>query len=383
MMSSNGLPIARLLGIEIRVSFTWAILVSIITLLGAQQAALTAPGLAAPVQWLIGVAIAVGFLASVVAHELAHALLGRRYGVESTTIVLGFVGGLAPLSIQAPRPRDELVIALAGPLLSLAVGGILLGLGVLDAVVAPGLGALAGSLVVLGALNVILAGISLLPGMPLDGGRVVRALAWARTNDRDRAGAVAARVGRLLGFTVIGVGIAMALADLATEGLLVIALGWLLTTGARTLDRRLALERLLRGVTVREAMEADPPSVGPNLTVDTFADRYEGPDGVPAMPVVEDEHVLGIIGRRRLQRLGRRRFGSTRASEVMTVPPQAPVLTPDDPLWEALDTMNSGGIDGLAVAVEGRLAGMLTRNSVSEAVRTRAAADAARRAAGA
>jgi Zn-dependent protease/predicted transcriptional regulator len=382
-MGGNGLPIARLFGIEIRVSFTWAILVAIVTLLGAQQVALTAPGLAAPVQWLIGVAIAVGFLASVILHELAHALVGRRYGVESTTIILGFVGGLAPLSIQAPTPRNELVIALAGPLLSLALGGIMLGLGVLDAVVAPGLGALAGSLVVLGALNVIVAGISLLPGMPLDGGRVVRALAWARTKDRDRAGAVAARVGRLLGFTVIGVGIAMALADLATEGLLVIALGWLLTTGARTLDRRLALERLLRGVTVREAMEADPPSVGPNLTVDTFADRYEGPDGVPAMPVVEDEHVLGIIGRRRLQRLGRRRFGSTRASEVMTVPPQAPVLTPDDPLWEALDTMNSGGIDGLAVAVEGRLAGMLTRNSVSEAVRTRAAADAARRAAGA
>jgi len=382
-MGGNGLPIARLFGIEIRVSFTWAILVAIVTLLGAQQVALTAPGLAAPVQWLIGVAIAVGFLVSVIVHELAHALVGRRYGVESTTIVLGFVGGLAPLSIQAPTPRNELVIALAGPLLSLALGGIMLGLGVLDAVVAPGLGALAGSLVVLGALNVIVAGISLLPGMPLDGGRVVRALAWARTKDRDRAGAVAARVGRLLGFTVIGVGIAMALADLATEGLLVIALGWLLTTGARTLDRRLALERLLRGVTVREAMEADPPSVGPNLTVDTFADRYEGPDGVPAMPVVEDEHVLGIIGRRRLQRLGRRRFGSTRASEVMTVPPQAPVLTPDDPLWEALDTMNSGGIDGLAVAVEGRLAGMLTRNSVSEAVRTRAAADAARRAAGA
>lgn len=382
-MGGNGVPIARLFGIEIRVSFTWAILVAIVTLLGAQQVALTAPGLAAPVQWLIGVAIAVGFLVSVIVHELAHALVGRRYGVESTTIVLGFVGGLAPLSIQAPTPRNELVIALAGPLLSLALGGIMLGLGVLDAVVAPGLGALAGSLVVLGALNVIVAGISLLPGMPLDGGRVVRALAWARTKDRDRAGAVAARVGRLLGFTVIGVGIAMALADLATEGLLVIALGWLLTTGARTLDRRLALERLLRGVTVREAMEADPPSVGPNLTVDTFADRYEGPDGVPAMPVVEDEHVLGIIGRRRLQRLGRRRFGSTRASEVMTVPPQAPVLTPDDPLWEALDTMNSGGIDGLAVAVEGRLAGMLTRNSVSEAVRTRAAADAARRAAGA
>ncbi|HET7831308.1 MAG TPA: site-2 protease family protein [Candidatus Limnocylindrales bacterium] len=374
----GGVPIARLLGIEIRVSFTWAILVAIVTLLGAEQAAITAPGLATPVRWLIGIAIALGFLVSVVIHELAHALVGRRYGVEAKVIVLGFVGGLAPLSIQASTPRRELSIALAGPLVSLALGGGLLAVGVLDALVAPGLGALAGSLVVLGALNVLLAALSLLPGMPLDGGRVVRALAWARTADKDRAGAVTARVGRLLGFTVIGVGIAMALADLATEGLLVVALGWLLTTGARTLDRRLALERLLRGATVREAMQPAAAWVGPNLTVDTFADRYEGPEGVPAMPVVDDDRVLGIIGRRRLQRLGRRRFGSTRAMDVMAVPPQTPVLAPDDPLWDALDVMNTGGLEGLAVAVEGRLTGMLTRDSVSEAVRLRAAAQAAR-----
>jgi Zn-dependent protease len=374
----GGVPIARLLGIEIRVSFTWAILVAIVTLLGAEQAAITAPGLATPVRWLIGIAIALGFLVSVVIHELAHALVGRRYGVEAKVIVLGFVGGLAPLSIQASTPRRELSIALAGPLVSLALGGGLLAVGVLDALVAPGLGALAGSLVVLGALNVLLAALSLLPGMPLDGGRVVRALAWARTADKDRAGAVTARVGRLLGFTVIGVGIAMALADLATEGLLVVALGWLLTTGARTLDRRLALERLLRGATVRDAMQPAAAWVGPNLTVDTFADRYEGPEGVPAMPVVDDDRVLGIIGRRRLQRLGRRRFGSTRAMDVMAVPPQTPVLAPDDPLWDALDVMNTGGLEGLAVAVEGRLTGMLTRDSVSEAVRLRAAAQAAR-----
>ena len=372
------MPIARLLGIEIRVTFTWAILVAVVTLVGAEQAALTAPGLATPIQWLIGIAIALGFLVSVVVHELGHALVGRRYGVEATVIVLGFVGGLAPLSIQASTPRRELAIALAGPLVSLALGGALLGLGLLDAVIAPGLGALAGSLVVLGALNVLLAALSLLPGMPLDGGRVVRAIAWARTRDEDRAGAVTARVGRLLGFAVIGVGIAMALADLATEGLLVIALGWLLTTGARTLDRRLALQRLLRGATVGDAMQPAPAWVGPNLTVDTFADRYEGPEGVPAMPVVDDDRVLGIIGRRRLQRLGRRRFGSTRAIDVMAAPPQTPVLTPDDPLWDALDAMNTGGLEGLAVAVEGRLTGMLTRDSVSEAVRLRAAAEAAR-----
>jgi Zn-dependent protease len=378
-MGTGGIPIARLLGVEIRVSFTWALLVALVTVVGAQQAAFTAPGLAVPLQWVIGLAVALAFLASVIAHELAHTLVGRRYGVAVSTLTLGFVGGLAPLTIQAPRPRDELAIALSGPLLSLLLGGSLLGLGVLAGIALPQSGALAGSVIIVGALNVLLGGLSLLPGMPLDGGRVVRALAWARTGDRDRASAVTSRVGRLLGFTVMGVGIAMTLADLVTEGLLVVALGWLLTTGARTLDRRLALERLLRGVRVSEAMVADPPFVGPNLTIDTFADRYEGPEGVPAMPVVEDERVLGIVSRRRLQRLGRRRFGATRAADVMSVPPQTPVLAPDDPLWDALDTMNAGGIEGLAVAVEGRLAGLLTRDSVSDAVRTRAAAEAATR----
>jgi Zn-dependent protease len=374
----GGVPIMRLFGIEIRVAYTWAILLAIVTLLGAQQAAITSPGIVAPLEWLIGVVIAAGFLASVIAHELAHALTGRRFGVASSSITLGFVGGLAPLSIQAATPRAELAIAVAGPVLSTALGVALLLLGAIVGLVTPQLGGLAGSLVVLGALNLILALLSLLPGMPLDGGRIIRALAWARTHDRDRAGWATARIGRLLGFTVIGVGVAMLLADLTTEGLLVIALGWLLTTGARTLDRRLALERLLRGVSVGEAMVADPPYVAPHLTVDTFADRYEGPTGVPALPVVDDERVLGIVSRRRLQRLGRRRFGSTRAADVMSSPPLAPVLAPGDPLWDALDMMNAGGLEGLAVAVEGRLTGMLTRDSVSEAVRARAAAEAAR-----
>ena len=161
-------------------------------------------------------------------------------------------------------------------------------------------------------------------------------------------------------------------ADLVTEGLLVIALGWLLTTGARTLDRRLALERLLRGATVREAMREDPPFVGPNLTIDTFVNRYEGADGVPAIPVVDDEQVLGIIGRRRLQRLGKRRFGTTRAADVMAVPPQAPLLAPDDPLWEALDVMSNGGSRASRWRSRAGSRGSSRATACREAVRVRA-----------
>ena len=120
------------------------------------------------------------------------------------------------------------------------------------------------------------------------------------------------------------------LGEFVTEGLIAIALGWLFNTGSRTLERRNALEQLLRGVSVSEAMQRDVPFVGPSLTIDTFANRFEGPDAVAAMPVVDEDQVVGVVGRRRLVRLGRRRFGRTRVDQVMATPPQVPFLAPDD-----------------------------------------------------
>ena len=244
---SGGLPLARLFGIEVRVSFAWAFLLAVVTFIGSQQAAATAPGLGVPLHWLIGVLVALGFLVTVVAHEIAHALVGRRCGVRTTAITLGFIGGLAPLSIEASRPRDEMAIAVVGPLVSLGVALASLPLAMVAGAGGGAAGGVAGGVLVVGGLNLLIAALSLLPGMPLDGGRAVRAIAWAASGNRDRAGVITARVGRLLGWATVGVGVALALADMITGGLLVLCLGWLLTTGAKTLDKRLRLEQLLRG----------------------------------------------------------------------------------------------------------------------------------------
>ena len=372
----GGVPVARILGIEIRVSFAWAILIALITVIGAQQATLGAPTIPPVAQWAIGVAVALLFLLSVIAHELAHALVGRRRGVPTTVMALGFIGGLAPLAIQAPRARDELVIALVGPAVSLVLAALLIAAGVLLGMVAPASAPVAGGVVMVGVLNLILGVISLVPAMPLDGGRVVRAVAWGRTGDRDRATGVTARVGRMVGWTIMGVGIALAFAEYVTEGLIAIALGWLLNTGARTVERRLGLEQLLRGLNVGEAMQRDVPFVGPGLTIDTFASRFEGPDAVSAMPVVDDDVVVGVLGRKRLMRLGRRRFGGTRVDEVMAVPPRAPVLAPTDALWDAVELLNEAGLDGLAVAEGGHLAGLVTRDGLADVIRLHAASRA-------
>jgi Zn-dependent protease/CBS domain-containing protein len=376
-MINGGVPIARIWGIEIRVSLAWTMLIALITVIGAQQATIGAPDLNPVVQWLIGVAVALLFFASVIGHELAHAVVGRRRGVPATSIVLGFIGGLAPLGIQAARPRDELVIAVAGPAVSLVIGVVLLMAGMLVGTIVPSTAPVSGGVVVVAVLNLILALLSLLPAMPLDGGRAVRALAWARSGDRDRASRTTTRVGRMVGWTILGVGIALVFGNFVTEGLIAIALGWLFNTGSRTLERRLALEQLLRGVSVSEAMERDVPFVGPSLTIDTFANRFEGPDAVAAMPVVDEDQVVGVLGRRRLVRLGRRRFGRTRVDQVMATPPQVPFLAPDDALWEAVEIMNAGALDGLAVADGGHLAGLVTRDGLADAIRIRAAAHAA------
>jgi Zn-dependent protease/CBS domain-containing protein len=364
------LPVAIMFGIEIRVSASLAILLGMVMLIGAEQAVVMAPDLAMPLQWLVGALVAVAFLVTVLGHELAHALVGRRRGVTTTTVVLNMIGGMAPVSIEAARPRDELAIALAGPFTSLIVAAVALPAGYLLGDVTSPVGPIAGGLFVVGSLNLLLGLVSLLPGMPLDGGRAVRALAWARTGDRDRAARATERSGRLLGFGVAGVGIACILVADPFVGLMLVALGWLLAGASRSLEQRRQIERALQGAVAADALVVDVARVGPQLTVDTFADRLEGDGAVRALPVVDGDRVVGVVGAGRLRRLGRRRYAATRAGEVMAVPPQAPLLAPGESLWKTMELLGRG-LDGLAVVEGGVLLGVVTRDSVSEAVRTR------------
>ena len=183
---------------------------------------------------------------------------------------------------------------------------------------------------VIGGLNLVLGLLSLLPGLPLDGGRVVRAVAWARTRDRDRAGRITARIGRLLGWSTVGVGVALAFMDRVTEGLLILALGWLLATGARSLDRRLVLEGLLRGIRVDEATRTRRAAQSRPTSRSTRSPTgSRARPGVLSVPVVEDERGARRDRRRPAPAAGPAAVrATTRAADVMAVPPQAPFLAP-------------------------------------------------------
>lgn len=368
---SGGIAVASVFGIEIRVSVTLAVMIGVVALIGADQASDMAPGMAAALQWLVGIGVAALFLLSVVVHELAHALVGRRRGVATTSVTLGLVGGLAPLSIEASRPADELAIAVAGPLASLVIAAVVLPVGVALGFIGTPVGPLAGALFVVGSLNLMIGLASLLPGLPLDGGRAVRALAWARTGDPDRAAAATANTGRVLGWSVVMAGVVVVLVADPVLGLLLVALGWLLGGTSRGLEQRAQLERALRGVTVSDALVEGIAHIGPSLTVDTFADQLRGEGALRVVPVVEDGRVLGVVGASAVRRLGSRRAAEARASDVMAVPPGSPLVAPGDALWPVMETMQLRGLDGLAVVEEGRLVGMITRDSAAEAIRGR------------
>lgn len=368
---NGGIPVASLFGIEIRVSLSLAVMAGIVALLGAEQAALLSPDLAGPLQWLVGAVIAAMYLLSVLTHELAHALIGRRHGVATPTIVVGLVGGLAPLSIETARPRDEVAIAVSGPLASLAIAAFLLPAALVLSVATTSFDVIASALLVVGVLNLMLGLASLLPALPLDGGRLVRGIAWSRTGDRDEASAAAARVGRLLGWAVTLIGVVVVIVDDGVLGILLVAMGWVLGGTSRGLAQRAEMEHAMRGLTVGDAMLRDVPHIGPGLTVDTFAGQL-GSDGAPrAMPVMDGERVLGVIGAGALRRIGRGRLATARAGEVMATPPLAPLVGPADAIWGVMETMQRRGLDGLAVVEEGRLVGMVTRDSAAEAMRAR------------
>ena len=216
--SVNGVPIARLLGFEIRLHLSWIFIVAIITAtVGGQLAKLPptadeTPLPDATLAWAIGLAASLGFMLTVIAHELAHALVARRYGMKVTSISVHFIGSPAVVDVRAETPRAEAAIALAGPLTSLAIGLTLVAVAFLTVLSASdAVGIVGDVLVIVGALNLVLAGVSLVPAYPLDGGRVVRAIGWARAGDPRRGARLAAMVGRWIGRLLVAAGLAVIL----------------------------------------------------------------------------------------------------------------------------------------------------------------------------
>ena len=380
----NGIPVGRVLGFEIRVHLSWVLILALVAVVTVGQLELAAPDAEPVLRWAVGAVIAAAFFASVLAHELGHGLVARGRGLVTGPITLFFFGGSTAFDHDTDRPADEAAVAVAGPLVSIAIGVALaiaaLAIGQSSDELLQGTAAAA---LTLGVLNLLLGGVNLVPGFPLDGGRILRAVIWARTGDRQRGTRIAARTGRVIGWLLVGAGLAVVLGGDPTNGILLGLSGWFLGNASRAVVRQQAVEELLRTVTIEEAMERDVPTVASQLTLDTFADQLfggsdgSGEGGQSVVPVVRNDAVVGVIGPAQLRTVGRSSWATTRAEQLMIDAADVPVLSPTDSVWSGLDRLRRSGLDGLPVADSSGVLGMLTRRAVVRTIQARSPSQAA------
>jgi Zn-dependent protease/CBS domain-containing protein len=368
---SGGTRIARIAGIEIAVHASWLIVFFLVTYSLALSLPRQFPFWSSSIYWIVAAGISLLFFASVLAHELSHALVARRFGLRVTSITLFIFGGAAHLEDEPRRPRDEALIAAAGPASSVLIGLIFLAID--GAFAQPQVQATFGWL---GFINVSLGLFNLLPGFPMDGGRILRALLWRMRGDRFAATRNAALVGRAFGYILIVGGVFLALQRGSLFGGLWIALiGWFITTAAEAASAQMSVERSLHGVTVRDVMEADPPSVGPNETVaELVNERMLRGEHRSFLVRHADGGLAGIVTLSDVRRLPSDRWADARVTDVMTRFADLATVEAELPVDRAMQILQQREVGQLPV-VEGdgrTVVGMLTRLGVLRLIDNRA-----------
>jgi CBS domain-containing protein len=216
--------------------------------------------------------------------------------------------------------------------------------------------------------------VSVVPAFPLDGARVVRAAAWARSGSQRAGTRAAGTVGRYAGRVALILGLGIILTGETVDGLMVGLIGWFLMASARSVDRWLVLDELVQGMSVGEAMEKGLETISPQLTLDTFAAGILDGTVTPALPVIRDDVLVGIVGLAQVRAIAPRNWPSTRTEDVMVSEPAMPTASPGDRLTDALEQLRQSHLDGLPVLEGGRLSGVLTRRSIAALLHARAEA---------
>jgi Zn-dependent protease len=322
------------------------------------------------------------FFSSVLAHELSHALIGRRFGIPIRRITLFIFGGIAELAGEPRSWRAELAMAIAGPMTSIVLGAVFLLLAMSMAGPLPanvqqveswlaGLGSLPTLLLWLGQVNIVLALFNLVPGFPLDGGRVLRAALWGMTGNLREATRWASMGGRAVAWLLMGMGVAMILgAEVPlfgsgpAAGLWLTLIGWFLNNAALSSYRQLLLQETLQPVHVRRLMRTDFLTVSPDLTVAEFVHDRLLPSGQRAFPVLEGGKLSGIVSLRDARKIDREQWRSTAVARIMTPAERLVTASPEDDAFGALVALGRDGLNQLLVLENGQLRGLLRREDL-------------------
>jgi len=372
----GSITVARILGIDIRIHFSWFLIFALILLSLADR---VLPGLrpnwSDQKTYVVAVITAVLFFVSVLLHELAHAVVARAFRMPVSSITLFLLGGVANLAKEPPSALAEFLMAAAGPLSSLVLGGLALGLAFLvDARLAfdPGLDPVGVVASYLGVINITLAVFNMIPGFPLDGGRVLRSIVWAFRKDRSAATRIAARGGQAVAALLLLFGIfRMVQWNDAFGGAWSALIAYFLYNAASAAIHQDRTVGLLGDVKVSSLMRSDIHSVPASATIGTLVREHVMPLNLSAVPVAEGERIVGVVTVPALRGVPHERWDATLVRDVMTSVDALPSLSPDDTLVAALERFSDSDLPVLPVLQRSMLVGLLHRDALAGYLRMR------------
>ncbi|MFC0504072.1 site-2 protease family protein [Micromonospora costi] len=360
--------LGRVAGVPVGVN--WSVLVIFALIwwgLSASQFPRAYPDRPGGLYVLSGLVAAVVFFLGLLAHEVSHAIVAKRNGLEVGGITLWLFGGVAELRGEAKDPGAELRIAGIGPLVSFCIGLVFGAFAIILAQVGYR-GLLLGVLAWLAGINILLAVFNVLPAAPLDGGRLLRAAVWKWTGDRTRATVVSARAGWVLGAVLIALGLWQFIAGRGVGGLWLALIGWFLIGAAGMEERQARMGSALRDVRVADVMTPQPQTASADLTVADFVDRYLFAYRHSALPLTEGGRPVGLVTLDRVRGVPADRRDATTLAEVACREDQLVLARPDEQLNELLPRLNECADGRALVVTDGNLVGIVSPSDISRAV---------------
>jgi Zn-dependent protease len=366
-VTRQNVPLGRILGIPIGLDYSWFLIFALFTwILGSSYYPSEFKNWPPLLYWLMGAVTAIIFFASVLLHELAHSVVSIRYKIPVRSITLFIFGGVAQIGAEPPSAIAEFWIAVAGPFVSLFLALFFYVLKPATAGIEP----LLGLVKYLASINLLLAIFNLIPGYPLDGGRVFRAIVWAVTKNMRRATLIAAKVGRFFGFLFIFVGVWQMFRGDFGGGLWIALIGWFLDHAAAGQIQQDLFQDLLAGHTVSQAMNSHCAAIPAELTIQQLVDEHILSNGRRCFLVNRGSDTVGLMTLHRLRDVPRDDWQTTSAAQAMLPLDKLMRISPDIELWTALKQMDRDGVNQLPVMVAGRVVGMLSREDVITFLRT-------------
>jgi Zn-dependent protease/predicted transcriptional regulator len=359
-MFGKRIKLFKLLGFEVRIDLSWIIIAALVTWsLAAGLFPYLYPDLTRETYWLMGVVGALGLFVSIVAHEFCHSLVARRFGMSMKGITLFIFGGVAEMGDEPPTARAEFMMAIVGPLSSMAIGAVfylIYRFGESAGWDTP----VNGVIYYIAYINGILAVFNLLPAFPLDGGRVLRSILWGLKDNLRWATRISSAIGAAFGIGLIVLGVFQFISGNVIGGVWMFLIGLFLKSAAQMSYQQLLVRKALEGESVRRFMNTHPVTVQDSTTIEELVEDYIYKYHYKMFPVMSGDHLVGCITTRQVKEIPRQAWSRETIREVASPCSAENTISPQTDAIKALAMMNQGGISRLLVVENGHLVGLVT-----------------------